>query len=233
MTPPAAKASLADDLMDIFYAPGTVFVRREKSGFGVLLLVVSLIAAVFAFANRGVTSQIFEAEYDRRVAKMVAENPQLPAERLTATKGMQMRIQAVGVYIAAPISIVAVALALWLAALIGRARVTYAQAVLIVTLAFIPRQLGTLLVTVQTLVMDTSAVTDPFALTISPARWMDRETANPKVYAVMGTLDAFRIWTAALEGIGIAALAKVSAARGYAVTAAVFVVFSLAAMAFA
>jgi hypothetical protein len=52
--PPAdAKASVFEDFIDIFHAPSQVFARRANSGFGVQLLIISLVAAALAFANRG------------------------------------------------------------------------------------------------------------------------------------------------------------------------------------
>lgn len=223
------KTSVFEDFTDIFYAPGSVFARRQTSGFGVTLLIVSLIAAVFAFSNRGVMSQIFDAEYDRRIAEMIAKNPQMPPqaqEQMASMKPMQLKIQTASAYIATPIWIFMVAFALWLVALITKTRVTYGQAVLVTTLAFIPRQLASLAMTLQVLLTDTSAVTSPYALTLSPARFMDRDTANAKVYALMGSLDAFRIWAAALQGIGIATMAKQPRAKGWLVTGIVFVLFS-------
>lgn len=223
------KASVFEDFTDIFYAPGSVFERRQKSGFGMTLLIVSIIAAVFAFSNRGVMGQVFDAEYDRRIAAMIAKNPQMPPQaqqQAQAMKPMQLKIQTATMYIATPIWIFMVAFALWLVGLVTKTRVTYGQAVLVTTLAFIPRQLASLAMTLQVLLTDTSAVTNPFALTFSPARFMDRDTANAKVYALMGSLDAFRIWTAALEGIGIAVMAKAPRAQGWLVTGIVFVLFS-------
>lgn len=228
------KVSVFEDFVDIFYAPGSVYERRQKAGFGLTLLIVSLVAAVFAFSNRGVMSQIFDAEYDRRIAKMIADNPQIPAQQqqaMASMKPMQMKIQAATTYVATPIWIFVVAFALWLVAMIVKARVTYAQAVLITTLAFVPRQLGSLAMTLQVLLLDTSTVTSPYALTLSPARFMDRDTANAKVYALLGSLDAFRIWTAALEGIGIAVMARAARSKGWIVTGIVFVLFSLVLMA--
>lgn len=226
----ADKTSVFEDFVDIFYAPASVFERRQKAGFGLTLLVVSLIAAVFAFSNRGVMSQIGDAEYDRRIAKVIADNPQMTAQQqqaMTTMKPMQIKIQTASQYIAMPLLIFMVAFALWLVALIVKARVTYAQAVLITALAFIPRQLGSLAMTLQVLLTDTSAVTSPYALTLSPARFMDRDTANAKLYALMGSLDAFRVWAAVLEGVGISVMAKVPRNKGVLVTGIVFVLFSL------
>jgi hypothetical protein len=56
---------------------------------------------------------------------------------------------------------------------------------------------------------------------------MNPDTMNSKVYGILGTLDLFAIWYAVLIGIGIAVIAKVPRARGYTISAIVFVVTSL------
>src|SRR3989442_2962197 len=76
------KASVIEDFIDIFYAPSTVFARREKSGFGIQLLIITVVTALFVFASRGVFSQIFDAEFARGAAKAMAKSPQVTQEML-------------------------------------------------------------------------------------------------------------------------------------------------------
>jgi len=234
MSPTPAKASVFEDVVDSFYAPSSVFMRRANSGFGMYLLLVTLIAAVFAFANRGIMMQVFEGEFDRRIAEAVAKNPQAAAamEQAQAMKGVQLKIQGYAMYVATPLMIFFVAFGLWLVAMIFKARVTYGQAVLIVAIAFIPRQLGSLVTTIQVLVTDTSALTNPYALALSPAKFMDRDMANSKLYAFLSSLEVFRIWCAVVQGIGISIIAKVPASKGYLAAGTLFGVFSLLALAF-
>src|SRR5690349_5790154 len=84
---PAAKASVIEDFIDIFYAPSAVFASRENAGFGgVQLLIASLLFAGFSFASKSVFSQIFDAEFSRGMAKAMANNPQLTQDTVNAMR---------------------------------------------------------------------------------------------------------------------------------------------------
>lgn len=225
-TPPE-RASLVEDFIDIFYAPSTVFARREKSGFWLPLGIITAISALFAFASRSVFSQIFDAEYSRGVAKAMAKDPRITQEMLDKMRPIQENVAAFFVYVGTPVAIFFTAFLLWLVAKLFSAKLTYAQTVLITTLAWIPRLVGGLLGVLQVLLMDTTNVTSPYALSFSPARFMNPDTMNGKLYAILGSFDLFAIWFAVLVGIGIAVVAKVPRSRGYAVSAIVFVVTTL------
>ena len=224
MSPPPAQASLFEDFMDIFTSPSEVFARREKSGYGMQLLIVTVLAGLFAFANRGVMSQIFDVEFQRGAAKAMAANPQITMDQMNSMRGVQEKIASFLGYIGTPIFIFVLAFITWLAAKIVAAKVSYEQAVMIVTLAWIPRLVGSLVMTLQVVLMDTSRVTNMFSLSLSPARFMDPDAGNPKVFAIMGGLEPFSIWYTVLAGIGIAVMAKAPRSKGYTAAGIVFVV---------
>ena len=229
---PPEKASVVEDFIDIFYAPSTVFARREKSGFGVQLIVVMILTALFVFASRAVFSQIFDAEFARGTAKAMANNPQLTQEMMDKAKPIQEKIGSIVLYVITPIIIFVTALLVWVTAKILSIKLTYTQAATITTLAWIPRLVGALLGALQVLLMDTSNVTSPYALGFSPARFLNPETTNGKLLGLMGSLDVFAIWYAVLIGIGIAVVGKVPRSRGYLATAIVFVVTTIPLFAF-
>lgn len=230
MMPSYEKASVFEDFIDIFYAPSSVFARREKSGYGMQLLIVCVLAALFAFATRGITSQIFDVEFQRGAAKAIAANPKITMDQMNSMRGIQEKMVTFGGYIATPLIIFLLAALTWLAAKIVSAKITYQQAALIVTLAWIPRLLGGVVMTVQGLLMDTSTITSMFSVMLSPARFIEPDAMNPKIIALLGNLEVFSIWYAVLVGIGIAAIAKTPRATGYAAAAIVFVLTSLPAL---
>lgn len=225
--PPTEQASVVEDFIDIIPAPASVFARRASSGYGMQLLIVSIIAALFAFANRGVMSQIMDAEFTRATTKMMADNPQITQEQMAAGRGVQNAIASVIGYVGTPIFIFVMAFLAWLVAKLVSAKVAYSQAVMITTLAWIPRLLGSLLMTVQVALMDTSNVTNLFGLSASPARFMNPDATNSKLFGLMGSLDLFAIWFTILLGIGISVMAKVPRGRGYLVAAIVFIIGTL------
>jgi hypothetical protein len=221
------KASVVEDFIDIFYAPSKVFARRERSGVGMHLLIVTVLAALFIFASRSVFSQIFDAEFNRRAADMLAKNPQLTQEMLDRGRGIQEKVGMLITYAITPIIILLSALLVWLLGKVMSAKLTYTQAAMITTLAWIPRLVGGLIGAAQVLLTDTTNVTSPFALGFSPARFMNPDAMNHRLYVLIGNIDLFAVWYAVLIGIGIAVIAKVPRARGYAVAAIVFVLASI------
>ena len=230
-TPPE-KASLVEDFIDIFYAPSSVFARREKGGFFLHLLIITLLSGVFAFASHSVFSQIFDAEYSRGIAKAMANNPRLTPEMANSMRPMQEKIANVIVYLGAPLAIFFTAIFVWLAAKIVRAKVAFGQAMTVTTLAWIPRLIGGLVGVLQVVLMDTSTFTNRYSLSASPARFMDPDAMNAKLFGLMGSLDVFAIWMTVLIGIGIAVVGKVPQSKGYLAAAIVFVLGTLLTIAF-
>jgi hypothetical protein len=214
--PAPAKASLIEDFLEIFYAPSRVYARRFGSGFGVPVLVVALISAVFAFANRSVTSAIFDAEFIRRTAETIAKNPQITQEMMNQQRGISEAIGGAIFYVAMPILIFVVGFFIWIAAKMVSAKVTYESAVVIAAFAQIPRLLGSLLTTVQGLVMDTTTITSQHSVGFSPARFMNPDTTQRQILDVVGRFDIFTLWATLLIGIGVAVIAKVPRSKGYA-----------------
>jgi phosphoglycerol transferase MdoB-like AlkP superfamily enzyme len=209
--PAGAKASMFEDYIDILYAPSSVFARRANSGFGLHLLIISLVTAVLMFVNRGVFSQIFDAQYTARMAEAMASNPQLTPEMVENMRGMQATIGMVVSYIVTPIMLLIFGLILWVIARVVGAKLSLKQSVLVTTLASVPRILGLVAVTIQVAFMDTSSVRNMGQLSIGPSRFMDVSTS--KGYAFATGFDVFAIWNVVLVGIGIAVIGKVAGAR--------------------
>ena len=227
MPPKPEKSSLFEDFIDIFHAPSTVFARRASSGFWMPLLVVSLIAGVFAFANRSVNSQIFDVEFDRGAASAMAKNPQITPEMMATQRSISTKIASFMGYIGTPIALFVLGLFAWLAAKVVKAKISYEQAVVILTFAWIPRLVQGLLVTIQALLMDTSQITSMHSLGASPARFMDPETTSRSTMAIVGRFDVFTIWVTVLIGIGIAVMGKVDRTKGYIAAGLLFVLGTL------
>ena len=230
--PTTEKASLVEDFVDIFYAPSSVFARRSLSSFWPHLLIITVLAAGFAFASQSVFSQIFDAEFARGTAKAMAKNPRLTPDMVNSMRPIQEKIASVFVYLGSPIGIFFTALFAWIATKIVSVKVKFGQAMTISTLAFIPRLVGLLVGVLQVVLMDTTNFTNRYSLSVSPARFMDPDTANAKLFAVMGSLDLFAIWSTVLIGIGIAVMGKAPRNKGYLAAVIVFVLGVLLAAAF-
>jgi hypothetical protein len=221
------KASLVEDFIDIFYAPSSVYARRERSSFWMHLLVITVISALFAFANRSVFDQIFDVEFQRGAAKAMADNPRITPEMMETQRNISGKVAGVIQYLYVPVLVFLVGLMVWGAARVVGAKIRYGQAALIVTLAIIPRLLQALLTTVQMLLTDTSSITSMHSLSFSPARFMDPDTTNRVLLGVMGRLDLFTLWATVLIGIGIAVIGKVPKTRAMLAAGIVWLVATL------
>lgn len=221
--PAGGNASMLEDYIDILYAPSSVFARRAHSGFGLHLLIISVVSALLMFANRGVFTQIFDAQYTARMAEAMASNPQLTAEAVESMRGMQTTIGMAFSYIATPLMLLIFGLILWVIARVVGARLSMKQSMLVTTLASVPRVLGLIAMAIQVAFMDTSRVTNIGQLSIGPARFMD-ESAGHRLYQFATGFDLFAIWNVVLVGIGIAVIGKVSGMRAAIGAAIIFLV---------
>jgi hypothetical protein len=227
MPPKPEKSSLFEDFMDVFYAPSKVFARRADSSFWGPMLVVTLVTAVFAFINRDIFSAIFDAEYARGVAAAQAKNPQITAEQMASMRGVQEKVGSFFMYVGTPVFIFVVAVLAWFSGKLAGAKVTYGQAVLIMSFAWVPRVVQALVNTVQKLVFDTTTITGMNSFSFSPARFMDPDSTSKVLVALASRFDLFTIWLTILAGIGLAVIGKAPRSRAYVAAVILFVIGSL------
>jgi hypothetical protein len=226
MPPKPEKSSLIEDFIDIFHAPSAVFSRRAMSGFWMPLLVVCIVGAAFAFANRGINSQIGDVEFSRASAA-AASDPRITPEMIAQQRAIMDKVMGFMSYIMTPVALFVLGFGVWLVAKIVKARVSYEQAVLIATFAWVPRLIEQLTVTVQALVMDTTAITNRWDVSLSAARFMDTADTSVKLVALLGRIDVFTIWATILIAIGIATIGKVERSKGYIAAGTLFVLGTL------
>lgn len=216
------KASGVEDVIDIFYTPSTVFARRERTSFWMPYLIVTLVAAVFVFVNRGVFSVVFDAEFHRGAARALASNPRITQEQLDSMRGMQEKVGHILQYVFTPIFIFFVALFTWLAAKVVSAKVSLEQAMLIVTFAWIPRFVEQVLIAVQNIVFGTDNVTSMASFSFNVARFLDADAVNHRLFTLATRADIFTLWVTLLIAIGVSTIGRVSRAKGYAAAGMVY-----------
>lgn len=220
--PAPEGASLVEDFMEIFYAPSRVFARRASGAYWAPLVAISLLAALFAFANRSVTAAVFDAEFSRTSARAMAANPRLTQEMMSQQRGIAEGFASVAYYVGMPLLILFVAVLVWMAAKTVSAKIDWRAAMLVATLAQIPRLVGALLTTVQALLMDTSTITSMHSVGYSPARFMDPDATPKQLMDLVGRFDVFTLWVTVLLAIGIAVVGKVPRSKGAAGAAIVW-----------
>ncbi len=226
--PPAAKpASRWEDFVDIFYAPSAVFARREHSGFGIPLLVCTLLIGAISLANMGVLQPIMDAEFARATAAAMKNNPSITAEQMEKGRAIGQSIAKVGVFLGPPVAIFLVGLLLWIAGKIVGAKQTFAAALMVTSYAYVPRILQAVINGVQGLLMDPSTLTGLQRISLSPARFLDPETSSPLLIAALGRLDLITIWVTVLLGIGLAVTGKIPRSKAFIAAALVWLIGSV------
>src|ERR671932_2052109 len=78
----AAKASVWEDFIDIFYAPSQVFERRRDGRFGLALLVLALLTGILFYIFYRNTTAIWDAQFERQTADVMRQNPQVTREAM-------------------------------------------------------------------------------------------------------------------------------------------------------
>lgn len=207
---PAAKpAPLWEDFIDIFYAPSEVYARRENSNpWPMILIITALVTLITAF-TWGSLAPAVEAEMRAQMAAALAKNPQATQDALDQGIRMQMGIRRWG-GIFFPIGILIASLFVWILAKLLGAKETYQKAMIVVTYSSIIAVVQMIVVGAQALVMDTAALTTPDKLSLSAARFAEKETTGPVTYAVLKSLDVFGIWSLVVMSIGVRVTGKTS-----------------------
>ncbi len=217
-TPPAVQSSTApaswwEDYIDIVYAPSQVFERRERSGFGIPMLVVTILIALIAFANSGVMQPIMDAEFARATAVQLRNNPQVTAEMMEKGRGFGEAIAKYGAVVFVPVGIFLTGLVLWLCGKVFDAKQTLAAAITVSAFSFVPRVLEGVLSGVQGLILDPSTLNGRFKLSLGLGRFLDPDTASPVLLALLGRVDVFTIWVTVLLAIGLSVTGRIPRSR--------------------
>jgi uncharacterized protein YneF (UPF0154 family) len=218
--PPAEKASVFEDFIDVFYAPSSVYARREKQSWWPHFWILTAVGAILVFASRSLISAVFDAEFTRNVAKAMAENPRITEDMMRQQRGISETLAMVGSFLGMPLLIVLGAVLIWIGARIMSARISFDRAMLVAAIAQIPRLLGSLLTAIYAiLITDTSSIEGMHSLSYSPARFLDPGAVPAPLLGFLARFDVFTLWVTVLMGIGVAVLARVPRGRGLAAAA--------------
>lgn len=224
---PAAPADRWEDFIDIFHAPSQVFARRERAGFGIPMLVVTVVLALIATANSGVLQPIMDAEFTRGTAAAMRQNPQLTPEMMQKGRAFSEAIAKYGAVVFVPVGIFLTGLALWLCGKLVEATEPLSAAVMVAAYAFLPRILEGILVGVQGLIVDPASLTGRFQLSLGLGRFLDPDTASPVLLALLGRVDLFTIWVTVLLAIGLSVTGRIPRSRAAMAAALVWVLGAL------
>ncbi|MHB1097063.1 MAG: YIP1 family protein [Gemmatimonadaceae bacterium] len=205
--PAPAKVSLFEDFVDIFFSPREVFQRREKAGYALVMIIVTLLIGGLFIVNRGTMQDLMEAETARAMAEAMKNNPGMTEEQAALGRKIGGYAMTFGAFIGMPIAMFLTGLCGWLTAKMLGGSLKYSAATMIACYSFIPRVIESLTISAQGLLLDTGALTGRYQLTLGVARFLDPEL-SPGLLALVGRVDLFTLWVTVLLAIGIGVVAK-------------------------
>jgi hypothetical protein len=208
VTPPVRPASLWEDFMDIFYAPSSVYERRQNQSPWPVILIVSALLLLISFLTYGAISPAVEAELRRQLSK----NPQMTQDQIEMGLKMASWTTRLGGLLY-PLVIMIAGFFVWIIAKIFGSKGSYNVALVVIGYASIIDVVKAILTGAQALLMDPSSLTSIYKLSTGPARFVDPASASPVMLAILNRLDIFTIWYSVLLGIGVYVTGKVSKAN--------------------
>ena len=230
LEPVSSNTSLWEDFVDIFYAPSSVFARRADGKFGKPLVFLVVVCAILAFLTKNAMQPVMDAEFARRSAEMMRQNPNLTAEQMASGRGFFETLGPILFAFGITISVFGTGLVLWAVGKLFDAKESVAAAIMIATYAEMPRLVQILVNAAQGLFMPPEKLTSMYSIGISPARFMDPDHASPVLLALASRVDPFVIWITVLLAIGLHVVGKIPKQQAYIAAAIVWVVGALPAV---
>jgi hypothetical protein len=223
----APGAAIWEDFIDIFYAPASVFRRRQNGSVFVPLLAVTLLTGTIFYLNSGALRPLFESEFDRNMAAAMRQNPGLPADAVENMRSVAWRVGQVAVFVFTPMAVLCIGFATWLVGKLFEATQSFHAAFIVSAYAFVPRILEGVVNGIQGLLLDPASLDGRFRISLGPGRWLDPDTVSPLVIACVGRLDVFTLWITLLISIGLSVTGGIPLRRAAVAAAIIWVVGGL------
>jgi hypothetical protein len=231
MTRPAITEpvpSVWEDLLEIFYAPKVVFERRrETPAFGIALVILVVLMVGLGFAMRGIMEPIFDVEFKRSMAQAMKDNPKLTEEQMMQGKEIAKKFLFIGVGFYALVTPMLLGILLWFVGKFVDSKAEVGQTMMVATYGFYPRIIEGVANAAQLLFLPDQAVDSRYSVSLGVGRFLDADTANPLLLAIVGRVDVFTLWVTALFVIGIAVVGRISYGRAVAVGVVMWLIGAL------
>jgi hypothetical protein len=206
---------LFENLIEVLFSPSKVFDRTRNSKAFMYALVTALVVGVVLFLTKNLLQPWFEAQADVAIAQAAAKGTPMPDQAVGAMRGFMMWGFLGTAVVAALVGPYINALFLMMGGKLASARLTYGQAAMIAVLGGVPRLLSYLLMSAQTVLLDSGNAKGLTDLALGPARFVDPVTTSPAVVAMLSSVDVTRVWQVILTAIGVSVVARVSAGAGF------------------
>lgn len=209
------QGSVWEDLLEVLWAPSTVFDRSRSRGVGMYLMVLTAMFVVVLLATKGLLQPYIDANYDLQVIKMAEQGQKMPAEAVAQGRKFAGYFLLVTFAFTPIFSGLFGGLLTWVGAKLAGAGIPVSRALFVATLASVPRLLSLLATAVQGAVLDTSNVKSLFDASIGPARFVDAVSTSPAILGVLASLDLFTLWNVLITAVGVSVIARVSRGAGW------------------
>ena len=223
----APRAAVWEDFVDIFYAPSSVFARRQDGSLWIPMLVVTLLVGTVYYLTSGAMQPIMDAEFNRQAAVAMRKNPRITPEAMEAFRHIAARIGQVVTLVAMPIIITMIGTALWLVGKLFDARQTFKAALIVAAYSCVPKVIEAVLNGVQALMLDPAQLNGPFRVSLGLGRFFDPDVASPVLIALVGRMNVFTIWVTVLLAIGLSVTGKIPRQRAAIAAAIVWILGAL------
>ncbi|MEO6208966.1 MAG: YIP1 family protein [Gemmatimonadaceae bacterium] len=227
LTPAVPNASLWEDFIDIFTSPAAVFRRRESSGFGVPLLVLTVIFAILILGTKPLVQPAVDAEIARGIAHAMKQHPEITAAQMQQQQAMGEKFGTYFVIIAIPIMAMLTGLVLWLVGKIFESKQTASQGLMVATYAFFPKILATLAGALIAYLSSPDRLNGMARLSVGLGALLDPDKTSPVLLALLARVDVFTIWETILLAIGLQVTGKVSKSNAWLAAAIVWFIGAL------
>jgi hypothetical protein len=205
---PTERTSRWEDYIDVFFSPAELFARRARDRVAPPLLTLLGLALVLYFVLLPANRILMRAA--------VAENP----EAMQAIEQYGTIMQIIG-SVAVPVTYLVIltfaAFMLWLVGRLGDIRTDFSRTMLIATYAGFVYLLAQVAGSVAVLLHGEAGLDLTRHVSFGPLRFLGSADMNPALMAVLRRFELFTLWQAALWGIGLAVIYRVSRTRAFAV----------------
>ena len=223
----APRTSLWEDFIDIFTSPSEVFRRRENSGFGMQLLIVTVLFAIIILGTKSLVQPVFDAEMARQTAQLMKAHPEITADKIQGQMAFGAKIAPIFIIVSIPISILLTGLVLWAVGKIFESKQLAQTAIMVATYAFVPRILGTVVGAIIAYFSSPERLNGAARITVSLGQFLDPDKASPVLLALLTRVDLFTLWQTALIAIGLQVTGKVSKSSSWIAAALVWLIGAL------
>lgn len=202
------RASFAEDFIDIFYAPSSVFARRREANPWPTILVVTGLSVIAAYIMFTLLAPVVDAMVAKQMAA-AAQNQSLTAEQLAGARRFGRIMMLVSSVIGVPIVVLLLGILLWFVGKLLDAEQPLRAAFLVVAFSYMPRILEQILTALQAFMLDINSKASLFEVSFSAARFAD-PTASQLTLGLLSRLDPFVIWSYVLIAIGLKVTGRIS-----------------------